>query len=83
MTKPQTDILISVDDDHLQPDQLKSVVGKLQEQGVNVKNWDDLGVITGSVAPDKDLAPLKDVPGVRHVRPQRTFQVAPPTSKLQ
>jgi hypothetical protein len=67
----QIDILVSVDDKHL--DQIHSVSKRLRSKGMAVTEVLEIsGVITGSAQPES-LAALRNVPGVAAVEPDQHF----------
>jgi hypothetical protein len=74
-------LLVSVDDEHL--DRFSEVVKGVEDAGMEVEQkLEDLGVLTGSIDPEK-VEPLRRVEGVSHVEESRRFQIPPPDSDVQ
>jgi hypothetical protein len=78
---PKVNLLVSVDDEHL--DRFSEVVKGVEDVGMEVEEkLEDLGVLTGSIDPEK-VEPLRRVEGVSHVEESRRFQIPPPDSDVQ
>jgi UDP-N-acetylmuramate-alanine ligase len=78
---PKVNLLVSVDDEHL--DRFSEVVKGVEDVGMEVEEkLEDLGVLTGSIDPEK-VEPLRRVKGVSHVEESRRFQIPPPDSDVQ
>jgi hypothetical protein len=74
-------LLVSVDDEHL--DRFSEVVKGVEDAGMEVEQkLEDLGVLTGSIDPEK-VEPLRRVEGVSHVEESRRVQIPPPDSDVQ
>jgi hypothetical protein len=76
-----TQVSITVDDAYL--DAMGQVVDALRAQGLKVEQvLDELGIITGSVSPDRQAA-LESVDGVASVAREQQHRLPPPDSPLQ
>lgn len=74
-------VLISVDDEHLP--KMRQVVERCKAAGLDVEqSLDQIGTITGSVAPGK-IGALSKVAGVANVERSGEYDVGPPDSDLQ
>ena len=82
--KPSTDstnVLISVDDQHLS--NWDEVVEGVRGAGLeNVQPLRSIGTITGTIAGDRKSA-LSRIPGVRSVEAEAGYQLPPPESDVQ
>jgi hypothetical protein len=72
---------VSVADDYL--DRFAMVVQRCQKAGLKVEQQlAQIGVMSGAIDSEK-LADLERVEGVAAVEQSRTYQIAPPDSKIQ
>jgi hypothetical protein len=74
-------VSVSVDDAHIE--QILEVAQDLQSAGMDVEQTlPTVGVISGSID-SRDVDSLSQVEGVRHIEPERSYQLAPPDSDIQ
>jgi hypothetical protein len=77
----KVDLLISVDDEHL--DRFSEVVKNIEDIGLDVaQQMEEIGVVTGSIEPAK-IDPINNVEGVSYVERSRDIQLPPPESDIQ
>jgi hypothetical protein len=77
----KTGVVVTVQDDHLE--KMDEVITRLKKEGFEVQHrMDESGFVQGLVNPEKidSLAKLK---GIKRVRPELTFEIAPPDSPVQ
>jgi len=81
MSNDRQKITVAIADNYT--DRMSEVVQKAQAAGMHVdQSLERLGVITGSIAPEK-LQALSQVEGVLHVDPSQEIHLAPPDSDIQ
>ena len=77
----ETDVLVSVNDEHLK--QLGAVTEGLRAAGMKVSQvMDDLGIVTGSID-SAEMQRLSAVEGVASVERAREVGIPPPDSPVQ
>jgi hypothetical protein len=77
----RTDVLVSVNDEHLE--RLGAVAEELRSAGLKVNQvMDDLGVVTGSID-SAEMERLSAVDGVASVERAREVGIPPPDSPVQ
>jgi hypothetical protein len=73
-------ITVSVGDEHV--GRLEELAEELKAAGMSVDQVLKVGVITGSVPPERRSA-LEQLPGVTAVEGEQTYQLPPPDSEIQ
>jgi hypothetical protein len=77
----KVDVTVSANDEYL--NRFSEFVKACEKAGLNIsQKLSNIGVVTGRIDADRvDL--LHRAPGVAHVEQSRSFQIAPPDSKIQ
>ena len=82
-TAPEVDVIISIDDAHL--DDFSHIVDELRHAGLHVQDtMEFLGTVSGSMRQDPQaVRRMRAVKGVAHVEASRDVSLPPPEADVQ